>query len=378
MFLQQSRSKHWISLMFVLFFFVLCFGCFDNVDVLNTLIDKNVITFTERPANNMVRIPAGSFSMGDVEIVDNILLRYYDKYGVSRQRVVKEITPESWQDVYTDEFWIDRNEVTVGEYITFAEATNRSVDEIITSVSTYDIQSGANVYAYPVVCVTLEEAKAYAKWVGKRLPTSAEWEKAARGNLYQMPYMYEAGELPGRIEVNPIDGFKTIHAFGNFQIYGLTPDRFPKSYDNFSHKRPRIKPRHNSIYYHRKNEYNIHDMGGNVSEWVVESDQVINLKSLKDYLQTGETLQESRKDNAIIVRGAAYYHGWGWEKIPRDSSFKYLVFQNELTTGRKHKLELHSQRIREGINDNVNDDYWFSSVGFRCVSDVTPEEIAYE
>jgi hypothetical protein len=74
-------------------------------------------------------------------------------------------------------FWIDRFEVTVGEYREFLLTTGRKM------------QPGAELWSDPATgpgylpasSVTLEDARAYARWRGKRLPTSGEWEWAARG-----------------------------------------------------------------------------------------------------------------------------------------------------------------------------------------------------
>lgn len=68
-------------------------------------------------------------------------------------------------------YYIDKTEVTNGAYAEFAKATN------------YALPPGfaADKPAYPVINVTIDDAKTFAKWAGERLPTGREWEKAARG-----------------------------------------------------------------------------------------------------------------------------------------------------------------------------------------------------
>jgi formylglycine-generating enzyme required for sulfatase activity len=74
--------------------------------------------------------------------------------------------------VYVDGFWMDKCEVTVGEYRKFCKETGRTMPKTHSSGWTEE---------HPMVNVRWEDAAAYAQWEGKRLPTEAEWEKAARG-----------------------------------------------------------------------------------------------------------------------------------------------------------------------------------------------------
>jgi formylglycine-generating enzyme required for sulfatase activity len=119
----------------------------------------------------MVHVPAGEFSMGSDE-------------GEQEERPV--------HTVYLDTFYIDKTEVTNAQFAQFLNEQGNQKERGATWLTVGDedcliTETGGqyqpkNGYAdHPVIEVTWYGAAAYCEWAGRRLPTEAEWEKAARG-----------------------------------------------------------------------------------------------------------------------------------------------------------------------------------------------------
>ena len=171
--------------------------------------------------DGMVRIPAGEFEMGS------------NKEGANERPV---------HTVYLDTFYMDVYEITNAQYKAFVDANPEWQKENIPEEfhdGVYLRLWNGNTYPegkanHPVVYVSWYAAMAYAEWVGKRLPTEAEWEKAARGGLIGNAYPW--GDTIDPTQANYARHFNTSIAIGQYPPNG----------------------------------YGLYDMAGNVSEWCLD------------------------------------------------------------------------------------------------------------
>ena len=152
-------------------------------------------------------IPAGTFKMGDNDL--------YPEAKVELEGQSGDNPPRPVHTVELDAFYMDIHEVTVEKYKRFANETGHIFR--ISGQGT-ELSELAPTDQHPAIYVSWYDAKAYAKWAGKRLPTEAEWEYAARGGLVGKRYPWGHDPLDGT-QANFAD--KNVHPVYEYLGYNL-------------------------------------------------------------------------------------------------------------------------------------------------------------
>jgi formylglycine-generating enzyme required for sulfatase activity len=211
--------------------------------------------------SGMAFVPAGEFVMGSTG--DDV-----------RRTADADEFPQ--RKVWVDDFYIDVHEVTNAQYKVFVDSMG-----VRPPPKWENGNYGIGEDGLPVISISWDEAAAYAKFMGKRLPTEAEWEKAARGTDGRQ---YPWGNAFDRVHANNGDRLLPIMSFPE----GVSP-------------------------------YGVYDMAGNAAEWVVDRYEA--------YPRT-EPLPRDLPDRKEVFKGdRRVYRGGSWNTFP-----KYLRCSNREST----------------------------------------------
>ena len=204
-----------------------------------------IANISEIDQAEMVYVYAGTFTMGG---------RILTGGGQSQGRNLDEVPRH---EVYLDAFWIDKTEVTNRMYSLCVRAGNCTTPDPPPTFATASFYYGSATYLdYPVVNVTWFDAKDYCEWAGRRLPTEAEWEKAAKGTstrIYPWGYDEPSGQLVNVCDrsclidrTDAADGGNSLFNDGHAEV--APADSFPRG----------------------ASPYGALHLAGNVFEWVFD------------------------------------------------------------------------------------------------------------
>jgi len=273
-------------------------------------------TATRDPNGEMVLVKGGVFDMGTND-------------GMPFEGPVHKVKVKS--------FLIDEHEVTVAEFARFVEATGYKTEaEKFGWSGVFDIKTSswersigadwrhpdgpgsAAKPREPVCQISWNDANAYAKWAGKRLPTEAEWEYAARGGLTGKKYAWGDDLRPnGKPVANWWQGTFPSQNTGEDGFFSRSP------VESFA-----------------PNGFGLYDVAGNVWEWCADR-------------YSDEYYRESPEDNP---KGAEA----GPERVIRGGS--WMCAENFCTN------------YRVAARSHATVDTGLNNLGFRCVRDIDKDK----
>ena len=256
----------------------------------------------------MASIPAGTFFMGSTGQDVTTLLRQYR--GLSRALLTDEMPRHQ---VFVEAFSIDKYEVTNARFQQFVQATGYRTQaesegggkiraagngkekwEAVPDASWRSPRGQGSTIAgletHPVVQVTWKDAQAYCAWAGKRLPTEAEWEKAARGTDGRA---YPWGNTPDPTRVNSCD---RRCAF---------PEQDHQADDGYAETAPV------GSYEAGKSPYGAYDMAGNVWEWVADRYEAKYYQHSPERNPQGPTA-----GSQVVLRGGSWLYPAPTFRVP--------------------------------------------------------------
>lgn len=186
-----------------------------------------VVSLLAAAPDGMVSIPGGAFQMGNVQ-------------GAGDERPVHQVT--------ISPFFLDKTEVTYGDYgacVRAGRCRPAHYDDglcLLWSAPSFRKVRVPERYRspdFPVVCVSWDQSRDYCRYVGKRLPTEAEWEYAARaGGMSEYPWgsgqptpnrcVMSPSRCPARVGARAAGSWGLFDMIGN--VWEWTNDRYQRDY----------------------------------------------------------------------------------------------------------------------------------------------------
>jgi len=199
------------------------------------------------------------------------------------------------REVYVEAFWIDRDEVSVHDYRACVHAGACNLDPLVAGDDRYIRDD------WPMVNITWDESQDYCRWRGGRLPTEAEWERAARGDNrnttwpwgteFEQPKDFNHGQprAPSMREIDRTQAQLPVQLFGD-----------PDDSDGVAILAPP------GTYVWGEGPYGTRDQAGNVAEWT--SDAYVSERDKKGYDGLGSVnpFREGSASDPRVVRGGSW------------------------------------------------------------------------